>query len=89
MSAPEQAELDRVRRIYAYILLRDPRAADEMDEQAAELKRRAAAIREEFARPRAEPDNLVATGGTGTRVQMAVVGPDGEVKSRHDTGEVP
>ncbi len=72
----------RVELIAGLMLLRDPRAADEIDALADELRAAAARIREESGA------DIRATGGAGTRVQMNVVGPEGEIKQSVDTGVV-
>ena len=70
-----------LRRLLALIVTEDPAAAGEVRALADRLY--ALADRLDAARPRPPTD----TGGTGDRVRIAVVGPDGVTKRTTDTGE--
>ncbi len=60
-------------------------AADEFDRLADKMREVASALRSEAGRQRSEQDDFVFTSGFGDRVRMAVIGPDGGVKSYIDT----
>lgn len=73
---------DRVRRIVGWLLLRDVRAASELRQLAAQLIAAAESLEATEAGTR-------EVGGTGDRVQMNLVGPDGTIKHHSDTGARP
>lgn len=77
--------LDRIRRIVGLMLLRDAKAADEMELMGDELYELATKYRESLS-AREHPMGDVSVGGAVDRVQMKLIGPDGQVKSHHDTG---
>ena len=69
---------DRFRRILALLATRDPAAADEIEQLGRDLIALADRLRNE--RPPTSP------GGASDRATLELVGPDGKVKSRHETG---
>lgn len=63
----------------------DPaRAADRLEDMSRRLTELASNLRE-IAKNR---EGMRSTGGVGDRVQIALVGPDGQIKQRTDTGEI-
>jgi hypothetical protein len=73
----------RTRAIVAKLLVNDPSVAADLRDLGNQLFALAERIE---AR---QDEAMKSTGGTGDRVQMNLVSPDGTVKSTHDTGASP